>query len=146
MLVPSNRTHTQELPVTTLLSRWFWAVAASFALTLAIATPAAAAKMTKLDLKVPSENACGAGFVYDGIDYAMYGTWTTHTSSSGNVSFTCRGELEGPLPAHSIAMSNPDVSFPCWDAENAQFIQTTDWVMHFTPSGNGTYRCQYKAN
>jgi hypothetical protein len=150
MLVPSNRTHTQEPPVTTALPRYLWAIVAALALTLSLATPAAAKTTGVLAMGfglVGEPNVCSVDFATtDGTGYHFEGTWTSNTSNSGNVTFTCRGELTSAPPAQAINAANPEQDFPCWDGENKELIFTPTWDLHVTPAGNATYSCQYKAN
>jgi hypothetical protein len=138
--------------VTTALPRYIWAIVAALALTLSLATPAAAKTNEVVAISLgwtggSHPSICSVGVaIADGTSYQFEGDWTSNTSNSGNVTFTCSGELTSAPPATAIKAANSKVDFACWDAENERPIYTYTWDVHITPSGNATYSCHYKAS
>jgi hypothetical protein len=150
--------HTQELTMTTALPRYIWAIVAALALTLSLATPAAAASRTVTGIGLSiyeSPELCSLNIqLEDGTVYATQqdpdmpagGTWTSKVSSSGIVTFTCRGEVGGTSPAKAIKASSTEFEFACYNAEEDMVFYTPKWDIHITPSGHVTYSCHYKPN
>jgi hypothetical protein len=150
MLVSSNRMHTQEPPVTTALPRYLWAIVAALALTLTLATPAAAASsrtIIEVDDAAFEDGECAMRVGFDDqTEIVMRGIWSSRPSNSGNFTYTCKGEVEGAPPAQAIKISDPTILGPCRDVENQEARYTPTWSLHITPTGKATYSCQYKAN
>ena len=92
----------------------------------------------------PDSNLCAAWvFLLDGSFLLFEGTYFLTENRAGNIVFKCSGELtdgsDAP-PERAIKAEGRRESFiGCWQGD--EFVYTSDWFLHVTPSGNGSFMC-----
>ena len=90
---------------------------------------------------------CGAEVhLVDGSVYKFEGTYKVNVANNGgngqgNIVFHCKGTLITEPPQSAVRGDGKlySSSFSCWNGN--RFINTTNWWLDITPSGQASYKC-----